>query len=188
MHQIGISFFYSLLLVSNSLAGVSFAQAQETDQEATTTGGAVYKKVNPDGSVTYSDRPSPDAKEVQVPKGTEYTPPKLPAFTPYSPPKVEKKFKYSMFALTAPKNEESIWDNTGNVTATVALEPSLQFGHSIEFLLDGISVARGGATSHQFLNVDRGEHQITAQIVDRSDQVLSSSTVTFYMKRHAIGN
>ena len=185
MHRGQLFPLLNSLLIALVFQAGGFAHAAESDE---LNSGTVYKQINPDGSVTYSDKPLPDSKEVKVPKGTEYTPPKVPDFTPYSPPKPEKKFEYDVFTLTSPANDESIWDNTGNVTATVSSKPSLRFGHSIEFLLDGKPVAKGGATSHQFLNVDRGTHQITAQIVDQEDQILASSSVTFHMKRHTAGN
>ena len=177
--------FYSLFI---TLAFLAASVVHGDEPSETTTSGGVYKQINPDGTVTYTDKPpSADAKPIKVPKGTEYSPPKLPAFTP-SPPKAKaKQFEYESFAFLAPKEDESIWDNTGNITTMVALEPGLQPGHSIEFLLDGQSVARGGATSHQFLNMDRGTHQVTAQIIDSKDRVIESVTVTFHMKRHAIG-
>ena len=160
--------------------------ADEAEQE--NTGGRVYKHVAPDGTITYTDRPSADSKEVKVPKGTEYTPPKIPAFTPSTRTKpTPSKFEYDSLTMTSPKDDQAIWDNTGNITAAVALEPGLQAGHSIEFLLDGVSAAKGSATSHQFLNVDRGTHQITARVVDNQDEVIATTSVTFHMRRTAIG-
>ena len=175
-----------LTLIALALLFASVLHSEEPSE--TSPSGRVYKQVNPDGTVTYTDKPpSADAKPIVVPKGTEYAPPKLPAFTPSPPKPSAKQFAYDSFAIIAPKEDESIWDNTGNITATVAHEPFLQPGHRIEFLLDGQSVAKGEAASHQFLNMDRGTHQITAQIVDSKDRVIESASVTFHMKRHAIG-
>ena len=179
------SFIFSSLIVIALLTS-HFAHADEAEQE--NTGGRVYKHVAPDGTITYTDRPSADSKEIKVPKGTEYTPPKLPAFTPSTRTKATpSKFEYNSLTLISPKNDEAIWDNTGNITAAVALEPGLQAGHSIEFLFDGVSASKGSATSHQFLNVDRGTHQITARVVDNKDEVMASTSVTFHMRRTAIG-
>lgn len=174
----------SIFLVSLFALSVTGSVAQDN---GTAPKGSVYKQVDPEGNVTYTDKPpSADAKPVTVPKGTEYAPPKLPEFTP-APSRskdTSKPFSYDSFAITAPKNDESIWDNTGNINASVSFEPFLQSGHDIEFLLDGVSAARGSSASHQFSNVDRGTHEIVARIVDSNDQVLESATVTFHMKRH----
>lgn len=168
--------------VSVALSGLSFAQ-----DDSSTSKGGVYKQVDPEGNVTYTDKPpSADAKAIKVPKGTEYQAPKLPEFTPSAPKQTSRNFQYDSFELTSPKNDETFWDNTGNVTATVSFEPFLQSGHSIEFLLDGVSVAKGTATSHQFVNIDRGTHQITARIVNDKDEEIESASVTFHLKRHHI--
>lgn len=171
-----------LPLIVFALLASQWVSAEEPENPQ----GGVYKDVAPDGSITYTDRPTPDAEKVTVPKGSEYAPPKVPAFTPTEKPKPPAKFEYDSFALVAPKNEESIWDNTGNITATVAYEPFLQSGHSIEFLLDGTSVSKGTDSSYQFMNLPRGAHQITAQIVDSTDEVLATSSVTIFLHQHSI--
>ena len=177
--------FITASLIAVALLAVPLLHAEEAEPE--TSGGRVYKHVAPDGTITYTDRPSADSKEVKVPKGTEYTPPKLPAFTPSSKPQARPaRFEYANLSIVAPKDDEAIWDNTGNITTSIVLEPGLQAGHSIEFLLDGVSAAKGSATSHQFLNVDRGTHQITARVVDNQDEVLASASITFHMRRTAI--
>ena len=179
------SFIFSSLILIALLAS-QLVHADEAEQE--NSGGRVYKNVAPDGTITYTDRPSADSKEVKVPKGTEYTPPKLPAFTPSTRTKpIPSRFEYNSLTLTSPKDDQAIWDNTGNITAAVTLEPGLQAGHSIEFLLDGVSVSKSSATSHQFLNVDRGTHQITARVVDNKDEVIATTSVTIHMRRTAIG-
>lgn len=174
---------YFLPLIVFALLASQLVRAEEP---APSPQGNVYKDVAPDGSITYTDRPTPDAEKIKIPKGTEYTPPPIPVFTPTPKPKAPSKFEYDSFALVAPKNEESIWDNTGNITATVAFEPFLQSGHSIEFLLDGTSVTKGTDSSYQFMNLPRGAHQITAQIVDSADEVLATSSVTVFLRKHSI--
>ena len=186
MHREARHTFIYISLIAFALLFAHLAQADEAETE--NTGGRVYKHVEPDGTITYTDRPTADSKEVKVPKGTEYTPPKLPAFTPSTRAKpTPSRFEYNTLALTAPKDDEAIWDNTGNIMATVVLEPGLQAGHSIEFLLDGVAAAKGSATSHQFLNVDRGTHQITARVVDSQEEVIATTSATFHMRRTAIG-
>ncbi len=172
----------AIISASVVLSGLSVAQDDSSPSK-----GGVYKQVDPEGNVTYTDKPpSADAKAIKVPKGTEYQPPKLPEFTPSAPKQTSHNFQYDRFELTSPKNDEAIWDNTGTITASVSFEPFLQSGHSIEFLLDGVSVAKGSATSHQFVNLDRGTHQITARIVNDKDEEVESASVTVHLKRHHI--
>ena len=178
--EVRISIVGSIVGVSLALSGLSFAQDNSEPPK-----GGVYKQVDPEGNITYTDKPpSAGAKPITVPKGTEYQAPKIPEFTPSPPKQTSRNFQYDRFELTSPKNDEAIWDNTGNITASVSFEPFLQNGHSIEFLLDGVSVAKGSTNSHQFVNMERGTHQITARIVNDKDEEIESASVTFHMKRH----
>ena len=43
------------------------------------TAETVYKKTNPDGSVTFTDQRSPDSEEVKIRKPTSFAPLRLPA-------------------------------------------------------------------------------------------------------------
>lgn len=88
-------------------------------------------------------------------------------------------------AITSPKNEETIHDNTGRVPVSIAIQGSagLPEHSSIRLLLDGqpYGAARYGA-SFTLEGVERGEHMLQAQVVDASGKtILSSDTVTFYM-------
>jgi len=176
MHRdISTSSLAVIALVSVFVSSVSYAEE-----------GNVYKQVDPEGNVTYTDKPpSADAKAMKVPKGTEYTPPKIPTFTPTPDKPKPTVFRYDFFKITAPANDESIWDNTGNITASVEFEPFLQTGHQIQFVLDGTQLAIGAATSTVMPNVDRGTHTLTAQIVDATGNALETATVIFHAKRHS---
>ena len=87
-------------------------------------------------------------------------------------------------AITSPKNEETIHDNTGSVPVSIAMQGSgLPEHSSIRVLLDGrpYGAARYGA-SFTLEGVERGEHTLQAQVVDAAGKtILSSDTVTFYM-------
>ena len=86
-------------------------------------------------------------------------------------------------AITNPKNEETIHDNTGKVVVSIAIEGGLPEQSAIRVLLDGqpYGAARTGA-SFTLEGVERGEHTLQAQVVDAAGKtILSSDTVTFYM-------
>ena len=86
-------------------------------------------------------------------------------------------------AITSPKNEETIHDNTGKVVVSIAIEGGLPEQSAIRVLLDGqpYGAARTGA-SFTLEGVERGEHTLQVQVVDAAGKtILSSDTVTFYM-------
>jgi hypothetical protein len=122
---------------------------------------------------------------MNVPKGTEYSPPSLPTFTPAPAKSKDAVFHYDFFKITAPTNDEVIWDNTGNITASVDFEPFLQTGHKVQFVLNGSEIAMGTEKSVLMANTERGTHTLTAQIIDASGNVIQTATVTFHAKRHS---
>lgn len=176
-------FAYILLASSLSLFVSHAPRAEDATAPASGGGKKVYKQVNPDGTITYSDKPAAGAEEVKVPTVPTYQPPKVPEFTPYQKPEKPAPFAYDSLKITSPANDETIRENVGDVTVVLSVSPSLRPGHRIEYLLDGASVERSTQSSYQFKNMDRGSHNLTAQIVDESGNVLNSSSVTVHLQR-----
>ena len=152
----------------------------------------VYKTVTPDGEVIYSDVKTRDSKAFNVPKAQVYTPPPLPL--PVNPPVVpeEEKELYSSFTIDSPVNEETIRDNLGNIPLLVTLEPELiaKDGHRIQYFLDGEPHGRRTVdTEKTFTNVDRGEHRLSAAVVDDSgNSIINTPQVTVFVKRASLQN
>ena len=152
----------------------------------------VYKKVTPSGEVIYSDVKTQGAKQMSVPKAQTYTPPPLPV--PVNPPVVPEQEKaiYSDFSIDSPVNEETIRDNLGNITLLLTLEPELiaKDGHRIQYFLDGKPHGRRTVdTEKTFTNVDRGEHQLSAAVVDKSGALLiDTPPVTVFVHRASLLN
>lgn len=152
---------------------------------------AVYKKELPDGSVIFSDQPSPDSEEIEVPELQTFPPPPQPAFfEPETKPAKETAISYSQVVITTPANEATIRENSGKVEIKVTIEPPLQTqaGHKVLVTLDGKAIGDPATTLQYTLdNVDRGAHTLQASVLDASGTTLmTSATVTFYLKRHSI--
>jgi len=161
------------------------------------TATEVYKSVQPDGSVIYSDRPAPDATPVTI-----EPPPTLPVAPPRpegpaAPPPEEaapapRPVDYQAIDILAPGEDSVVRDNPGNVTITVQLQPELQAdaGHRLAVILDG-SQLQGRFTGNRLslANVDRGTHSVVVVVVDGQGKVLARSAPRiFHMKRHSILN
>ncbi len=161
----------------------------------------IYKRVLPDGTVVFSDTPSPDAEEVKIRKLDTYATP-LPK--PKSPPSASqaarntasapagktKAFAYTRLAITSPKNDEAIRANNGELPIKLSIEPGLNtdLGHTIVIFLDGQQASdpfTGPAIT--LSNVDRGTHTLSAKILDGKGNVVKESPpVTFHLLRHSI--
>lgn len=136
---------------------------------------AVYKRVNEDGEVFYSDSPAPGAQRLQLPELPTYNPP--PVGTLGAPSRVViKNDFYNSFVFAHPANGTTITDDLGVVHAELQLEPQLRENHSIQYYLD--DKPYGPATDLLAVimsNLTPGGHRLSASVVDSAGNVLIST-------------
>jgi hypothetical protein len=94
---------------------------------------------------------------------------------------------YRTFLIITPQDQENI-QNQVTIPVEVKLEPNLQSGNKVMLVLDGKPQGVGVASTHLTLgNVERGQHTLSAVIVDSNNQVLSrSNSVTIYWHRSSV--
>lgn len=159
---------------------------------------AVYKWVDPDGKVVYSDQPRPGAKEVDLPK----FPPPPPA--PVKPAQADKPAPdkkaattsepafpgYKKAVLVKPENDATVRENDGVVDVALELEPvwDPKLGHKIAVSLNGKNLAETYTTPQfQLQDIDRGSHSLQVTVTDAKDVALTTSnSVTFHMRRQSV--
>lgn len=95
-------------------------------------------------------------------------------------PQDKKEFKYDSFTVVAPKKDEGIRANEGNVTIELAIEPSLQAGHQLILYVDGKQVGQGGALTYNLQNLERGTHTTFGVIQDDKDNIIMNTEVTTF--------
>ncbi len=159
------------------------------------TSGAVfaeiYRTVDADGNVVYTDTPTSDSKPVDLPPASTYSPPRYATAVPErkSAQGEEPEF-YSNVQIVQPGDEETIRANAGNVDVGVQVSPELRIeaGHRIQFYLDGEPVgAPSTELSTALSNIDRGEHTVAAAIVDTSGATLERTDPRrFFVQRYSI--
>ena len=98
-------------------------------------------------------------------------------------PPQRKVSAYDKLEFIAPKANQSIRANDGDVSAMISVKPPLKAGHEIVFILDGKEVSKGSARTSNFTNLPRGSHTVNAKIVDQKGKPLKSSSVTFNVQR-----
>jgi hypothetical protein len=166
-----------LILIVGLVLIVGSAQAEK-----------VYKVIQPDGTVEYTDAPPADepAKEIRVePINTIEAP--APSAGSSGQPTDSAQAGYSEVRITSPANDVSIRDNAGNVNVDVSLEPALRSGDKIDLLLDGQSVGGGKKTAITLTDMERGTHSLQALVKDASGKVVArSNTVTFTLQRRSV--
>ena len=160
---------------------------------ATSTSAAVYKWVQPDGTVIYSDRaPSENTAPSELPELQEIKLPPPPRPSPDNPPTDTESAQparqaYTKFEITEPANNSTFRDNAGQVTVKLDLAPSLQEGDMVTILLDGKEIGQGKSNALSLTNVDRGTHTLRAEVKNaQGATVISASPITFTLQRASL--
>ncbi|PXF64007.1 DUF4124 domain-containing protein [Kangiella spongicola] len=174
----------SLLVTIVSLLALSCGSIATSAKET-----VMYKKIDKDGNVVFTDKPIPGSKPITVKTDVNVVSTPKPA---YKAPTIsdsseedddEKKFKYEVLAIDTPKNDEGIRANDGRINVIVAVTPNLRPNHSVQLKLDGNNV--GQAQKIPYFNlteVERGTHQLQAMIIDddSGETVQSSDAISFH--------
>lgn len=159
--------------------------------------GQIYKIVNPDGSVTFTDqRPSPGAEPVDLPplSVVETDTPKPATTTPPAaaveeaekePTARELRRQLSDFRITQPQNEETFWGTANQVTVSWGSSQAIPEGMSAVLYVNGEArdVPPSGSVA---LTLNRGEHRVSAELRDsRKRRVVATDPVVFFVKQHS---
>ena len=159
-----------------------------------------YKWKDARGNIQYGDRPPANVKaeSMAMPKltvienyGEQWKPVSFPKQAdPYKQPEVPKSVgtAYSALTFIAPKNNQSIRANDGDVSAIISLKPGLKKGHVIAFSLDGKEVSKGNSRTKNFTNLPRGVHSLGVKVINKNGKVLKSNSVSFTVLRASILN
>lgn len=162
---------------------------------STTLAEGFYKWKDARGNIQYGDKPPGNVKSeaISLPKltviedyGEQWKPVSFPeSVDPYQQQAASKKVALSYTSLTflAPKNNQSIRANDGDVSAMISIKPKLKEGHVIAFFLDGKEVSKGNSRTSNFTNLSRGEHSVSVKIMDENGKVLKSESVNFTVQR-----
>jgi len=139
----------------------------------------VFKTQDAQGNTVFSDQASEEAEEIIIKAPQTFkAQPANGLFTPKQPAaEVETGPAYKSLRIVSPENDIAVRNNAGNLIVSFALDPALQANHSLQLLVDGkLHSEKKSAGPISLANLDRGTHQLLAQIVeDESGEVLQSS-------------
>jgi len=156
---------------------------------AITANAGLYKGLDEEGNVIYSDKPFENSQK--------FTP---PAITVVDAPKVEQKkeeaaeeetaeTKYTKFSITAPKNNQTIW-NVPDLTVALQLTPALDTaaGHTTWLMMDGKPlVKKSRSLLLQIGRADRGQHTLQAQVRNGKGKIIKSTkSITIHIKNTVV--
>ena len=142
----------------------------------------VYKSVNKEGIVEYSDQPTKGAEQIKVKNPTSVTLPKSSDVfkSSGSNQNTESTNTYQSIVITQPANDSAFNSGSGQVSISSETTPSLKNDHSIQLMVDGTKYNSNKSGSFSLSNVDRGTHQVQVNVVDEAGNTLISSDITTF--------
>ena len=154
-----------------------------------TVSAGLYKGLDEDGNVTYSDKPFENSQKFTPPAITVIDAPKI---APKKEAPVEEESTettYTKFSIVAPKNNQTIW-NTPDLSVALQLTPALDTaaGHTTWLLMDGKPlVKKSRSLLLQIGRADRGEHKLQAQVRNEKGKIIKrTKTITVHIKNSVV--
>jgi len=169
---------------------------------ASPAGAQVYRVVDEDGNVTYTDQAPGDGSQpielrpISVIEAPEFeTAPKEGEEGAEGGEENKEmslrylRKNYQDFAIVAPQQEESVWHPDGPITVAWNARYALQEGMTVSVYLDG---ARQATTTEQIIPViglERGEHTVTAELKDaKNRRIATAEPITFFIRQPNLYN
>lgn len=168
--------------IAFTLISLACLLALATTTSATTT---IYKWVDDNGVVHYSDQPHPNAQKLEI-EGVQTYSSKSAAVRAPAPAEADSSapgVSYRGCAIAAPQDQQSL-ENVQSVFIRVQTDPTVRRGDRVFISLDGQGLNGGQATgmSYNVTPIERGAHTVQAQVKDTSGQTLCQTPpVTFYV-------
>jgi len=143
--------------------------------------GPVYKWVDENGVVHYSDQPHENAQKIQVGAPQTYKPTQYPDSGGGASAASQVSYKC---AVTSPADQQTL-TNIDAVGVGAQVEPALHADTPIFVMLDGRMLTDQPTDALQFTlkGVERGEHNVSIIVRDAAGKVAcASSPVTFFVR------
>lgn len=152
----------------------------------------VYKVVDKDGNVSYTDTaPKDGSKPIDLqPISVIETPEYQVKAKPEQDEGDSKnslrtlRSQYRDFAIISPTSEDSIWGPEQSVTVTWRTKKPLLQGMMVIVVVDGNEINPSSSTLIAVPPLERGEHTVDATLVDGEGRVISeAASVVFYVRQ-----
>ncbi|WP_251976263.1 DUF4124 domain-containing protein [Salinicola avicenniae] len=151
----------------------------------------VYRHVDGDGNVVYSDEPGA-GREVPLQPITVVDPAQgmdRETVAPRTETREGDAARYTRFEIAEPGDGETLpTGRAGNVQVRLEIEPPLQPGDRVQLRVDGeVRQSPMRASVFALNQLARGEHRLQAELVGGGGEVrLASAPVTLYVQRASV--
>ncbi len=142
---------------------------------ANSDGEEIYRTVEKDGRVVFSDQPTGKAEPVRVGRTNSMQAPAAAGKPAEGAPAGETGPVYASVEITSPADGGTVTNPSGNILVQFTLAPPLREGDSTRLLIDGMPgglPAEGGLLAP---TNSRGEHHLEVQVLDAAGTVLATS-------------
>lgn len=154
----------------------------------------IYKYTDANGNTAYSNQPpnGTRAETVELPP-LNSVPTVAPAPSGTSATQNQSQTQqntaaYTVLELTDLPDGEALRANNGSFTVGVAIQPRLQSGHLMQLVIDGKPYGQPTNIPRlQVMELDRGEHSLSVQVLQGAQLVQQSQTITLTVQRVHVG-
>jgi hypothetical protein len=159
---------------------------------ASVTVAETWRWTDDEGVVHYSDRPQPGAELIVLdePNSSQSlsTRNRSTSSNAGADPADDTAgaIRYNSLEVASPGAEETLWNIEGVLNVSLSLNPALQPGHQGRIYFDGTPQMVTG-TSFQLQNVYRGVHNLQAEVLDETgNMMIRSRTNRFYVQQSSV--
>lgn len=148
--------------------------------------------VDANGTVHYSDRPVPGARQVEL-AGAQGFGTQTTARAPQAGSGDEQDTAaaaYQAVEVVSPGDQETLWNIGTMLPVQVRFQPTLQPGHRYDLLLDGQRLNLNATSPRATVSeVYRGQHSLQVVVIDGAGTELARSAArTFFVQQTSVLN
>ena len=154
------------------------------------SGEPAWTWVDANGTVHFSDRPVPGARQVELSGAQAFTP-EGPTRLARAPTPVDRAgTPYDRVEVVSPAEQETLWNIEGMLPVQVSFQPGLLPGHRYDLALDGQRRNLNTTSlSGTLPDVFRGEHTLQVIVLDSTGaEVTRSPSRTFFFQQTSLRN
>jgi hypothetical protein len=144
--------------------------------------------VDANGTVHFSDRPEPGARQVELgsAQGFGVATPGLTG--PRSAAPGQTAAPYESIEIVSPSDQETLWNVGGTMNVLVQFQPALQAGHRFDVALDGQRRNLNTASPRTTVSdIVRGAHSLQIVVIDTAGrEVMRSAPRNFFVQQTSI--
>ncbi len=134
----------------------------------------VYKTLDKDGNVVYSDTPPNEQAQAVELKEITTMPADVPRGSSSYNPQDNAAVSYQV-DIVSPRNEVVIPPGQRDLAVAISLNPSLQQDHLITYYIDGELIQETQSTSIVIQDPPRGGRTLTVEVINQQGDVLGAS-------------